>query len=622
MAQPTGRIEQQTIAQVRDAVDIVEIVSDYVKLKRTGRNYVGLCPFHNEKTPSFSVSSEKQLFKCFGCGVGGSVFTFVQQVEGIGFADAVALLAQRAGIRIEHRQSAGPSTDRRAAVAEALEWAQKWYVKHFWDARTGSAAQQYIENRGFEEHLVRSFGVGYAPDDWQALTVPGEKLFGMQALLDAGLTLMSDNGRPYDRFRGRVMFPIHDVSGRVLGFGGRVLDDSTPKYLNSPETALFSKGRCLFGLHKAASEIRSTQQVAIVEGYTDCMMAHQAGVTHVVATLGTALTDDHVQRLRRLAKVLILVFDTDSAGQQAADRALELCLAKAVDVRVVTLSGQKDPCDYILSAGEENFRADLRQAIDGLEFKWRQVVHKYHASDSVPQRQEALDEFFTVLANASQAQAIDPIRRGLILNHVAKLVHITADQAHQQLQRATRRLTRRSRTTRDANDSSYAASEGERLSRGDSADMQTKGTAAYSAADTLSAVAAREVLEVVLNRPDLWVDLDGQVGPDDFPPGPLRSLGHAIWALAELNDQFTVADVLDRCEDVQLASMAANLHEAGHRRQNFEVTLRDAVQALLEARRHGQHDSPAEPESDQIDLAELQQRLKKHNPRNPGPVLR
>ncbi len=348
------------ISRVRDAVDVVEVVSDHVRLRKRGRTWEGLCPFHDEKTPSFSVDAEKGLYFCFGCRAGGDVFRFVMERENLNFPEAVEMLARRYGVHLPARS---PEARRRRQEVDSLrsllEEAQHWFVEQLGGADAAGARQE-LERRGFAASTWREFGFGWAPDDWRRLLEGLRRRHPEGVLVKAGLAVQPEAGRnPYDRFRKRLMFPIRARDGGLIAFGGRLLGDGEPKYLNSPEGLLFSKRSTLFYLDRARTAISHSGEAIVVEGYFDCLSLHREGFTNVVATLGTALTPEHARVLRSLlggeGRVLVC-FDADSAGRRAAGGAARALLEAGVDMAVVTLEGGKDPDDVIRDAGADAFR--------------------------------------------------------------------------------------------------------------------------------------------------------------------------------------------------------------------------------------------------------------------------
>ncbi len=357
------RIPEETIEAIRAAVDIVEVVGEYVSLRRRGANWFGLCPFHEEKTPSFSVNPRLGIFKCFGCGVGGDVFAFIQQIEGVNFAEAVHMLAERAGIPIP--ESEAETDDPRPALYHALRFAARFYFEQLSHPETGRAARAYLKHRGIQPESVRRFGLGYAPDAWEALlqaaTAAGIR---PEVLEEAGLILpRRERGGYYDRFRHRLMFPIFSHTGRVVGFGGRLLASNSeqPKYINTPETPVYHKGRILYGLYQARQALREQAEAILVEGYTDVITLHQAGITHAVATGGTALTPDQARLLARYVRRVVLLYDADTAGQQATLRSIELFLERGLSVYVVPLPPGEDPDSFVRAQGARAFQAYLQR---------------------------------------------------------------------------------------------------------------------------------------------------------------------------------------------------------------------------------------------------------------------
>ena len=352
------------IQQLLARVDIVDIIDKHVKLKKAGQNYSACCPFHNEKSPSFSVSPTKQFYHCFGCGVHGTAISFLMEYNGMGFRDAVKELAEGVGMTLPveaNREEAIERAHEAASLGEFMTAAMHFYRR---ELKKAPKAIEYFKNRGLTGEIAAKFGLGYAPDDWQGLKAAVDD-YTAAALSECGLVIDNDEGKRYDRFRDRVMFPILDQRGNVIGFGGRVIGAGEPKYLNSPETPLFEKGRELYGLFHARRAIRDTQTAIVVEGYMDVVALAQSGVENVVATLGTATTPVHVQKLLRMADNLVFCFDGDKAGQRAAWRALEQSLPVIVDgkdVRFLFLPSEDDPDSFVRRLGKDAFLAELKDA--------------------------------------------------------------------------------------------------------------------------------------------------------------------------------------------------------------------------------------------------------------------
>jgi DNA primase len=369
-------VSDQVLDRIRQATDIAALVRNIVPLKKSGSGQIGLCPFHKEKTPSFHVNSEKQIFKCFGCGVGGDVFSFVMKTDGVSFMEAVRLLAERAHVELPERDGHAPPPGEKERLYEVNGWAAETF--HHWLLRdpAGKAALEYLKKRGLSEKTIKEFKLGFSPDSWDSLVkAASRKKYGGELLRKAGLTATNERSdRSYDRFRNRVIFPIRDAQDRVIGFGGRSLGDEEPKYLNSPETPLFSKGRVLYALDKARAVLREKRCAVVVEGYMDAVMAHQFGVTWTVAVLGTALSQEHVRVLRRHADEAVLLFDSDNAGQSSASRSVDAFAAEEMPVRVATLPGGLDPDEFLLQHGLEAFQEQLDRSPDGVTYKLERAL--------------------------------------------------------------------------------------------------------------------------------------------------------------------------------------------------------------------------------------------------------
>jgi DNA primase len=354
-------------------VDIVDVVERYVPLRKAGANYSACCPFHSEKTPSFTVSPSKQFYHCFGCGAHGSAIGFLMQHAGIGFIEAVEDLASSVGLQVPQEERNAAIRAKKAPLTEPMARAARFYREQL---KASPKAVEYLKGRGLSGEIAARFGLGYAPDGWQGL----QQVFpdyNDAALVECGLVIVNDQGRRYDRFRDRVMFPILDQRGNVIGFGGRVIGAGEPKYLNSPETPLFEKGRELYGLSQARKAIQEEDTVLVVEGYMDVVGLAQSGVENVVATLGTAATDANVQRLLKLANRVVFCFDRDEAGDRAAWRAMDVSLGHLADnkvVEILQMPGNQDPDEFIREHGREAFIEQTRNATRLSEFLLRELV--------------------------------------------------------------------------------------------------------------------------------------------------------------------------------------------------------------------------------------------------------
>ena len=374
-------IPQSFIQDLLARVDIVDVVERYVPLKKTGANYQACCPFHNEKTPSFSVSPAKQFYYCFGCGAHGSAIGFLMEYAGLSYPDAIRELAAKLGVAVpEERSAIDPARQEKAAsLVEVMAQAARFYREQLKHSPT---AIEYLKGRGLTGEVAARFGIGYAPDDWSALKQVFPR-YDAPELLEAGLVIENETGRRYDRFRDRIMFPILDGKGNVVGFGGRVLGKGEPKYLNSPETPLFEKGRELYGLPQAQRSIRSEGTVIVVEGYMDVVALAQFGVANAVATLGTATTPNHVHKLLRLAERVVFCFDGDAAGRKAAWRALEASLEQLPDGKSAAflfLPPEHDPDSYVRAFGAEAYAQQAAQATPLTDFLLQELKSRVDLS--------------------------------------------------------------------------------------------------------------------------------------------------------------------------------------------------------------------------------------------------
>jgi DNA primase len=367
-------IPKSFIQDLLNRLDIVDVIERYVPLKKAGANYSACCPFHNEKSPSFTVSPSKQFYHCFGCGAHGTAISFIMEHLGLGYIDAIEELARSIGLQVPQERPASGSVPHKVApdLYEVTQTAVQYYREQL---KHSARAIDYLKRRGLTGEIAARFGIGYAPDDWQNLATVFPD-YGMSALEEVGLIISSNEGRRYDRFRDRIMFPIVNARGQVIGFGGRILDKSEPKYLNSPETPLFEKGRELYGLFQAQKAIRTEKRVLVVEGYMDVVALAQLGVEYAVATLGTATTPYHVQKLLRITEHIIFSFDGDNAGRKAAWRALENTLPQIQDGKKISflfLPAEHDPDSFIREFGKAAFEQQIRHAVPLSEYLLREL---------------------------------------------------------------------------------------------------------------------------------------------------------------------------------------------------------------------------------------------------------
>ena len=415
-------IPDEKIAEVRERAGIVEVISDYISLKKSGANFQGLCPFHGEKTPSFNVNPSRGIFHCFGCGEGGNAITFVMKMEGISFPEAVKLLAKRVGVEIDDRPptlSEMKRKDEKEQQLGIIAAAAGYYARLLRDDPAGDAGRRYLAGRGVEGEVISSYRLGYASDRWDGLAAfLKQKGVSPEQVEKLGLIKSKSSGGYFDLFRNRLIFTIANVHGQPIGFGGRVLDNSLPKYINSPESPVYLKSEVLFGIDLARQSMREQRSAIIVEGYFDHLALYRSGIKNVVATCGTALTKGHLLVLRRYADKLYLLFDGDSAGKKATFRAMELLLAEQVPCHVIELPAGDDPDSYLAKHSAEEFGELLHRALPALDYYLRDLVSQ-EDTGTVAGKKAVVDRFKPLLLKLA-----DPVERDLYLRELSRLLAI------------------------------------------------------------------------------------------------------------------------------------------------------------------------------------------------------
>ena len=485
--------------------DIVDLVSESVRLTKKGRNYWGLCPFHSEKTPSFSVSADKQIYKCFGCGKGGGAINFVMELDNLPFRDAVAVLAKRAGLEVPDSGYSAGAKERREKLLAINKQAARPF--HQWlYAPEGAEGLAYLQRRGLSRRTLTSFGLGFAPNRWDALIQAlGQQGYDKRDLLDAGLAVSNQDGRIYDRFRNRVMFPIIDIRGEVIGFGGRVMDDSTPKYLNSPDTPVYNKSRNVFALNIAKKS--KAGRVILTEGYMDTISLHQAGFDSAVASLGTSLTPEHAQLLSRYFPEAIIAYDGDGAGVSAAQRAIPLLERAGMKVRVLRVTGAKDPDEFIKQFGRDAFLRLLDQSENQVDYRLEQIRKKYDLSDD-SQKVGFLQEAAQLLSSLPSA-----VEREIYGRHAAETAGVSPEAVAQEVKKAFQRRLRKEQKQQERRDLTPAIQ------------LQPKSRG-LRYENIRSARAEEGVLRLLLLDPSLHRELT-QLRPEEFS-SPLLGKAYAL----------------------------------------------------------------------------------------------
>lgn len=596
------------ISRIQQANDIVDVIGEHLALKRKGREMVGLCPFHDDHRPSFNVNPTKQIFKCFACGAGGDVVKFIQMRESMSFPQALQRLADRAGIKVEKRQrteDGGQRTEDEAdpnELARVNAWAAKYFASNLAHPEKGKDARKYVLERKLSDDSVKNWQIGLAfgaDSDLLAAArrakIPDRLLAGAGLVVGSGLTMA-------DKFVNRLMFTISDVTGRVIGFGGRTLsgdpaspkgfaETSVAKYINSPTTVLFDKSNALFGLNYAHHQMVSSDIAVVVEGYTDTIMAHQFGVTNVVATLGTSFTAGHARILRRYAKKVVLLFDSDTAGLEAANRALQVALGSRIDIAIASVPEGKDPCDFLLARGKEPFERVIENAIDVFQFKWDRLVSDLGKQPTIAGKKQAVDEYLDAMAAAISAGNLSQIERGLYINRISSIMAIDAKDINGELNR--------------------------RISRTKSVSQIESQKPALDLGEGLSATAQREIIEVMLAEPSVFADVKKSISQEDFDVPALNQIAVALFEVLGEKPDAGVNDVCGRVEDARLAGLIIELEHQGAQKGNFHKRLDDALTAI-EQDKCQKNRQPLKPGDEREQIRQVFSRASKQNPRSVG----
>jgi DNA primase len=587
------------VSRIQQANDIVDLIGEYVSLKKKGREMVGLCPFHTDHRPSMYVNPAKQIFKCFACGAGGDCLKFIQMQENLSFPQALQRLADRAGIKIPAR----PIDTRQSSIDEPdidpnrLAAANAWAAQHFQDnlnhPQKGKFASDYLAERKIEPPVAKKWQLGLAlPDDDLAKTAVAKKA-SVDFLVKAGLLLNHNK----DKFSNRLIFPITDATGRIIAFGGRTLDQSDPKYLNTSNTVLFDKSNCLYGLEHARHSIVSSATAVVVEGYTDCIMAHAKGVSNVVATMGTSLTAGHARLLKRFAKSVVLMFDSDTAGHAAANRALEICISHQIDIKLAFVPQGKDPCDYLISAGKEKFQLLIDNAVEVFKFIWDRLTQNLDKTDSLADNKAAIEEFLQTVAAALHAGSVSPIDRGLLVNRLSKIIGLNSSQINAELGKRMK-------------SAATAAAYNLENQKVVSIDWGAGGFAA----------AQRQVLEVLLNEPKLLDDVVKKISPQDFDVPLLKLAAQVVFDALKHNPDSSLTEILARTDSVEVANAIVQLQDIGLKKGNFHASLIGAIEAMQSYLSQSKNEKPVKIMDETEYLKQVHQKTRKVNRRNVGMV--
>jgi len=539
-----GYIPEDRIEEIRNRVNIVDLVSEYVTLKKAGRNYLGLCPFHKEKTPSFTVNAEKQIYHCFGCGEGGNAFSFLMKISNLTFPEAVRHLAGKSGVALPSREFTPEEKshrDLREILIRANRLAAAYYEKTLRSA-AGARGREYLEKRGIRPDVVETFRLGYAPEGWRGLRdhLQREKI-SLKHAEQAGLLVARGDGDGYDRFRGRLMFPIEDINGSVVAFGGRIIGDGEPKYLNSPESAVYVKGRNLYGLSRAKHAIRKDETLIIVEGYFDLLALWNAGLSNVVATLGTALTREQVDLIRRYTGSVAVTFDTDAGGKAALERSMSLFLERGLKAKAVVLPEGKDPDEFVSRHGRDAFLEEIRRARALVDYYIDEVIG---TGRSLDERRDAWKAALPFMAGIA-----DPVERGQFMQRVAERLGV--DEG----------LVRRE------------------VSRLEAAQRQPESPPARRTTGPVDPV-EMNLVRMMIENPARVLEIDRENLLACFTSGPLKSLGESIVESHRKGQPARLAELIERVGDREVrkklleAALTAGSPDDALRDRLFDDTVR------------------------------------------------
>lgn len=551
-------IPDNLIDEIRERLDIVDVVGQHVKLKKSGRNYFGLCPFHSEKTPSFSVAPDKQIYYCFGCGAGGNVINFVMNIEGYDFLEAIQHLAVESGVQlpdIAGKSTALAENPELIKMREAYELSSKLYHYILTETKQGKEALTYLENRGFTRDEIVTFNLGYAPNSYETLTsFLGKRNFEIDLMLDAGLVSRSESGKVYDRFRNRIIFPISDIQGRTIAFGGRSLGDGEPKYLNSPESKIFNKGKLLYNLQTAKKAIRKRNRAILFEGYVDTITAWQAGIDYGVASLGTALTDQQALLLKRFADEVYICYDSDNAGKLATLRAIEVLTKNGLRIMIAALPTGKDPDDYIREQGADSFSNNIiGQAITATSFRLAHVRGAYNLKNESG-RLDYLKEALEIIAELGHA-----IEQEHYLTELANEFMVSLDSLRRDLRQINEKTWRGNRNKQ---------ARGEKIEIGPSGEHQVLYPGYYNAENNL--------IYLMMNSIDVCKRVETEIG-NDFHVADFAAIATKLYGYYDQGYTAEVDRFIDFIEDENLRKLATKIAMSDINENITEQELNDYI---------------------------------------------
>lgn len=543
-----GRIPKDLIDEIRNNNDIVQIITERgVPLRQRGQNYFARCPFHEDNNPSFCVSPEKQSFFCYGCNTGGNVFTFLMKSEGMTFYEAVKILAERAGITLPGYTPSQKTQSTIATLKELHQFALDYFHKQLLNPRVGGNALTYLKDRGISAQTIMTFKLGYATASWNDFLKAGvRKGYSQQVMLDGGL-IKSKEGKPYDTFRERILFPIFSTYGEPVGFGGRTLlnDDKVPKYLNSPETLLYHKGKVLYNLNFARAAIQKSRQAILVEGYFGAVVPYQSGVQNIVASLGTAFTEDHARLIKQFADETVILYDSDAAGLNATQRGLNLLIKEGLRVKVASLPTGSDPDDFIREYGVDDFHDMIAKATDIIDYYIRMVSQDKNIR-TIEAKVQAANELCAVLSH---------VQNQIALNEYIKRATIELEIDESVLRRELRK-------------------------HGAVAEKPSRPLITHNKKESPRESLERQLLECLLQRPDLTAQAASQLNYTDFSSDTYAKIAQMLWQRTVNEDNINVQNLIDNCDDEKLRGIISSFVMQNLEPSHVEAILTGCIKKL------------------------------------------
>lgn len=556
---------QDKIAEIQQASEISRVISEHITLTQRGRNFVGLCPFHHEKTPSFTVNPEKQFYKCFGCGEAGTVFTFLMKLKGMRFGETVRFLADRANITIPQICEEEKDEKGKSPLYNINSYFANFYHKNLLSLDEGHHIKKYILERGINRDSIEKFKIGYSPSSWDSLLREGDiQNFDIQTMEKAGLIIQKRNSSGfYDRFRNRLMFPIFNEFGDVTGFGARALGDSEAKYINSPESDIFSKRHILYGMNLAKNSIIKRQEAIIMEGYTDVIMAHQHGIDWSVGVMGTSLTSEHVKLLKRYCKGVILVLDGDSAGLKSADRCLDLIIEDGLDLKLVHLPEGLDPCDFITSKGKDSFIEQIEEADSFFDFKLK-VAELSGNLSTLSDRAEVFDKIVSTAIKIP-----DILKRNLQIKEIAERLKIGELELRRHISKYSIKKTRSVRDDNILDNERLDVDSREQIKKDNSQGLRSKQGASFHV--------ETEIVRLMLFNNKLIPIVRSNISLERFLDNRLRSVVNNIFDIYDKKGHISEGELFSKVAEPEIHEMVAEIISRRLRYTNEEELLEECI---------------------------------------------